>query len=142
MQDYIEIEKLWYDCHMMQLGIVCSSAVITASAEIYVDDYLIDNLISKITEFLNGKVMETTWANGWKGDGTAACVSFRFLHRDKLGHILIEVYMELEDGGNYSSHNCCFYISTEPGSLERFCKKLPVLKQKSLGIKIILNESD
>ena len=63
------------------------------------------------------------------------------MHKDRLGHILIEVYMELDDGGSYSTHNCCFYLNTEMGLLERFCNKLPKLKQEPLGIEVILNEN-
>lgn len=142
MSDYIDIQKLWYDNELIELEIVCSSAVITASAEIYVSDALIDDLIYQIEQFLNGKVAESYWANEEKGDDSTACVSLRFMHKDKLGHILIEVYMELDDGGNYSTHNCCFYINTEIGLLEQFCEKLPQIKQKASGINITLNDKD
>lgn len=134
------MQKIWYDNEMAQLTIVCSSSIITATAQIYVTDDLIDELIYKIREFLNGQVVESNWANEEKGDQSTACVSLRFLHKDKLGHILVEIYMELDDGGSYSSHNCCFYLHTELGFLERFCESLPQLKQKSLGVKVTLNE--
>ena len=80
--------------------------------------------------------------NGKKGDDSTACITFEFIHKDKLGHILIEVYMELDDGGNYSSHNCCFYLNTEIGLLEKFCQKLPTLKRELLGIEVVLNDND
>lgn len=142
MRDYIDIQKLWYDHDLAQFAIVCSSAVITASAKIYVTDALIDDLVHQIKQFINGQVIESYWANEKKGDSSTTCVSLRFLPKDKLGHVLIEVYMELDDGGDYSSHNCCFYLNTEIGLLERFCEKLPKLKQKSLGIELSLNDND
>lgn len=77
-----------------------------------------------------------------KGDDSNACITFEFIHKDRLGHILIEVYMELDDGGNYSSHNCCFYLNTEIGLLEKFCQKLPTLKRELLGIEVVLNDND
>lgn len=141
MSDYIEMQKLWYDNELAQIAVVCSSAVITASAKIYVTDDLIDDLIHKIMQFLNGQVVESCWANEEKGDYSATCVSLHFLHKDKLGHILIEVYMELDDGGDYSSHNCCFYLNTEIGLLESFCNKLPQLKQETSKIRIILGDN-
>ena len=49
---------------------------------------------------------------------------------------------QVNDGGSYSSHNCCFYINTEIGLLEKFCKKLPTLKRELLGIKVVLNDND
>lgn len=140
MEDYIILEKLWWDNEVIELKIVCSSALITATSKIYVTEYLIDDLIYQIKQFVNGKVIESVWTNEEKGDNSTACVSLRFLHKDKLGHILIEVFMELDDGGNYSRHNCCFYINTEIGLLTTFCEKLPQLKQKSSGIIFSLND--
>ncbi len=137
--DYIDIHKLWQDNELIQLKIVCSSEIITASAKIYVSDSLIDDLIYQIRQFLNGQVMESFWANEKKGDNSTACVSLRFFHKDKLGHVLIEVFMELDDGGNYSSHNCCFYLNTEIGLLTTFCERLPQLKEKTSGIRLVLN---
>lgn len=140
MIDYIDIYKLWQDNELIELKVVCSSAVITASAKIYVSDSLIDDLIYQINQFLNGQAVESFWANEQRGDDSTACISLRFLHKDKLGHVLIEVYMELDDGGNYSSHNCCFYLNTEIGLLTRFCERLPQLKQKTPEVKIVLND--
>ena len=137
--DYIDIHKLWQDNELIQLKIVCSSEIITASAKIYVSDSLIDDLIYQIRQFLNGQVMESFWANEKKGDNSTTCVSLRFFHKDKLGHVLIEVFMELDDGGNYSSHNCCFYLNTEIGLLTTFCERLPQLKEKTSGIRLVLN---
>lgn len=140
LADYMDIQKLWYDNELAQLSIVCSSAAITASAKIYVTDALIDDLIHQIKQFLNGSVIESYWANEEKGDYSTPCVSLRFASKDKLGHVLIEVYMELDDGGDYSSHHCCFYLNTEIGLLESFCERLPQLKQKTSEIRIVLND--
>lgn len=141
MDDYIEIQKLWYDNELAQLAIVCSSPIITAATKIYVTEALIDDLIHQIRQFLSGRVVESYWANEEKGDYSTPCVSLHFLPKDKLGHILIEVYMELDDGGNYSDHNCCFFLNTEIGLLEKFCEGLPRLKQKTSKIRIVLNDN-
>lgn len=140
MSDYLTFLKIWQDEFFFQIKITCSSKVITVSNEIYSSNQYIDDLYNKLKIFLNEKVTEILWENGTRGNHSTACVSLRFLHKDKLGHILIEVFMELDDGGDYSSHNCCFYLNTEIGLLERFCEKLPQLKQESLGIKVILND--
>lgn len=141
MIDDINIQKIWWDDELAQLRVVCSSRIITAIANIYVTDDLIDDLICQIKRFVNGELAESYWANEEKGDRSTSCVSFRFLHKDKLGHALIEVYMELDDGGSYYSHNCCFYINTEMGLLAEFCEKLPHLKQKTSEIKVFLNNN-
>lgn len=139
MKDYLKIQKLWYDDCLYEVKIVCSSPIITASAKVYVCDSIIDALVQQIQLFLSGKITEGYWTNGERGNDSTTCASLRFLHKDRLGHILIEVYMELDDGGSYNTHNCCFYLNTETGLLEKFCKNLPKLKQKLRGVEVVLN---
>ena len=84
---------------MMQLKVVCSSSVATVTSKIYVSDDLIDELIFEIEQFLDGNIEEGLWSNGHKGNRSTACVLLRFLNKDKQGHINIEVFAELDDGG-------------------------------------------
>ena len=141
MKDNIIFSKIWEDIFAIQLKAVCSSSVATITTEIYVDDDLIDELIFQIKQFLNGNIEEGLWANGEKGDDSTACLSLRFFNKDKLGHINIEVYAELADGGNYSEHNCCFFVGTEYGLLMSFCESLVCLKNHPVGYKISLNDN-
>lgn len=64
---------------------------------------------------------------------------FAFFREDELGHIAIEVFAELDDGGDYSKHNCCFFVRTEYGLLMNFCDHLVQLKNGSVGCEIRLN---
>ena len=130
MTDNIIINKQWQDNEVILIKIKCYTSIITAETEVYVVDYLIDDLIYQIEQFLDGKVEESFWESGERGDFSTTCASLRFLHKDRAGHVLIEVFMELDDGGKYSEHNCCFYINTEIGLLTTFCKKLPRLKHE------------
>lgn len=139
MKDNIIFSKLWEDNVLMQLKVVCSSSVATVTSKIYVTDSLIDELICQIKQFLDGNNAEGLWANGKKGNASTACVSFRFFKKDKLGHIVIEVFAELDDGGDYNEHNCCFFVNTEYGLLMNFCKSLVKLKKKQPGCEIQLN---
>lgn len=142
MTDYILIEKIWQDVFCYQVKITCASSHVVATNDIYVSDDSIDTLFNGLNDFNKNEINEFFWISGEKGDDSTACISFNFIHKDKLGHILIEVYMEVDDGGSYSSHNCCFYINTEMGLLEKFCKKLPMLKQELLGTEVALNDKD
>ena len=76
---------------------------------------------------------------GTKGDESTPFISLEFWCEDNLGHIVIEVYMELDDGASYSKHNCCFFIKTETGLLNNFGKSLGTLNERGVGKKIILN---
>ena len=69
MKDNIILRKIWQDDDVIELAVVCSSPLITATSEIYVSDSLIDELISEITRFLNGN-KEGFWANEERGDAS------------------------------------------------------------------------
>ncbi|MBO5333432.1 MAG: hypothetical protein J6B37_04875 [Clostridia bacterium] len=139
MNDNIIIKKMWQDSEVIQLKVTCFSSVAAAVSKIYVSDYLIDELINQIGRFLNGNIEEGLWANEETGNDSTACVALRFIKKDKLGHIIIEVFAELDDGGNYAKHNCCFFVSTEYGLLMNFCENLIKLKDCLEGYEIKLN---
>ena len=142
MKDDIIFSKIWQDDDVIELKVVCSSPVATVSSKIYVSDFLLDDLIFQIKQFLGGNNKESVWANENKGNTTTACLSLRFIKKDNLGHILIEVFAELDDGGDYAEHNCCFYVSTEYGLLMNFCTSLVQLKDKPAGYEIHLGSTD
>lgn len=106
MDDYLSIQKIWQDTDFAEFEITGSSPVITAKTAVYMTDSLIDELFRQITRFLSGEVEECCWANKERGDNSTACLSLRFLRKDRLGHVLAEVYMELDDDGEFSDHNC------------------------------------
>ena len=141
MKDNIIFSKIWEDDNIIELKVVCSSSVATITSKIYVSNSLIDELICQIKQFLDGNIEEGLWANEEKGNDSTACVSLRFLRKDKLGHIIIEIYAELDDGGNYTEHNCCFFVGTEYGLLMNFCESLVSLKNNPVGCEIHLNSN-
>ena len=141
MKDNIIFSKIWEDDDIIELKVECSSSVATISSQIYVSDSLIDELIFQIKQFLDGNIEEGLWANEDKGNDSTACVSLRFFSKDKLGHIIIEVFAELDDGGNFNEHNCCFFVGTEYGLLMSFCESLVCLKNHPVGYEIRLNDN-
>ena len=140
MQDRIEIERIWQDNDYFEIQVTCISDIITATTKVYTYNENIDRLSDEIKGLINGNVNECFWENGEKGDSTTAYISMKFNKRDKLGHIKIEVFMELDDGGEFSKHNCCFYVNTELGLLMEFQRNLYKIKSQQLGEKIILNQ--
>lgn len=140
VKDNIIFSKIWQDNDVIELKVVCSSSVATVTSKIYVTDFLIDQLIYQIKQFLDGNSEEGLWANENKGNASTACLSLRFFRKDKLGHVGIEVFVELDDGGDYTEHNCCFYVSTEYGLLMSFCESLVQLKKNTMGYEIQLNQ--
>lgn len=139
MKDDIIFSKLWQDNDVIALKAVCSAPVATITSRIYVSNSLIDELIGQIEQFLRGDIEEGLWANEDRGNDSTACLSLRFLRKDRLGHIIIEVFAELDDGGDYTRHNCCFFVNTEYDLLMNFCERLVQLKDNPAGDEIQLN---
>ena len=140
--DYITIERIWQDACYFQVRVECKSECILASCEVYTSNEDIEELQDKIEKFLAKKPDEAYfWTSGETGDTSTPCVSFEFKYKDKLGHVQVEVYMELDDGGALSKHNCCFYINTEIGQLDQFKKELLNLRKPIIGIKAMLNQT-
>ena len=139
--DNIIFTKIWQDNDVIELKAVCSSSVVTMTSKIYVSASLLDELSSRIKQFLDGNSEDGLWANEEKGNASTACLSLRFFKKDKLGHIIIEVFAEIDDGGDYAEHNCCFFVSTEYGLLMNFCENLVRLKKNPVGYEIQLNGS-
>jgi len=140
MEDYLCLERNWQDDYFFALKVTAKSESVAAVTSVYSVDECIDSLSRGLDAFLAGDIDSYLWENGKKGDGSTTFVSLEFLRKDTLGHIQVEVYMELNDGGCFSKHNCCFYVQTELGLLERFNKSLPRLKEPQLGKKVILND--
>lgn len=139
MQNNIEIEKVWQDDEFFEAKITCSAKLISANTLVYLTDTSVDELLDTLRKFLDGNADDQFWESGTKGEGTTSCISFTFLRADLLGHVKIEVFMELDDGGSLSKHNCCFYLNTEQGLLNEFLNNLPKLKEKQIGTKVMLN---
>lgn len=140
MYDYIIMERIWQDTCFFKMRVTCKSKIIYVQSDVYTANECMDDLYEKLRSFVNGTMDEVYWLNGDTGDDSTPCISLRFIRKDRLGHILIEVYMELDDGGTLSKHNCCFFINTELGLLDQFTKSLVNLKESKLGVKVILNQ--
>ena len=142
MADNLIITRLWQDIEFFQIEIECKTELIAVRGKVYTTDDLIDDLCNKIEAFLSGHMDATCWQNGTRGDTTTPCTALRFSRKDELGHVLIEVFMEIDDGGALSTHNCCFYINTEVGLLYQFKENLPKLKAPQLGIRVSLTRAE
>ena len=142
MQHYIKIKKIWQDEieDFFSIQMVARSKVIWAQAHVYATSETIDDLLNKLNGFISSNAGEALWENGVTVGETPVPLSLKFLRKDKLGHVLVEVYMELDDGRTLGGHNCCFYVETDLGLLEKFHKRLHLLKLPDLEIEITLNE--
>ena len=139
MNDNIEFKRIWQDTDFYKLWMCFSNDKISVKTELYTTDSKIDDLYDKIDSLIQNQVTEIFWQNGEKGNDTVPCVSMD-MQKDKHGHVLIELYVEIDDGGELSKHNCCFYLSTDLMSLCNFNRRLLRIKERKLGTYIQLAE--
>ena len=136
--DAITIKRIWEDDDFFEIEVVAKSEFIEARINSYTTETLINELALQLACFPKRTSDRYLWENGIKGDNSTPFISLKFWCEDKLGHIVIEVYMEINDGASYDKHNCCFYIRTETELLNRFGKSLTMLNEKGIGIEITL----
>lgn len=140
MVDNIKIEKNWQDEDFFEVLATCSNNVITASTEVYVTELAVKQLQNEIDQFLQFKKTDIFWKSGERGNQSTPCVGFKMCMKDSRGHVLIEIFMELNDGGDLDKHICCFYINTELGILQDFNSKLSALMNPVIGTSVSLVE--
>ncbi len=139
--DNICIKKIWQESDLFEFEFKCVSKTIECSSDIYVSNGELDDLYNQLSLFLEKKVT-SFWLCGERGNETFPSISFEFIYEDKLGHVKIEIFIELNDGGNLDKHTACFYINTEIGLLYQFREKIKHLKEMAVGEKILLLNED
>lgn len=140
--DNITIERVWEDADFFEIEVSAQSELVRANVKSYTTVEAINELASRLVAFPKSHDDRYLWENGTKGDTSTPYVSLEFWCEDKLGHIVVEVYMELDDGASYSKHNCCFFVRTETGLLNHFGKVILSLNERGIGKKIALNQLD
>jgi hypothetical protein len=134
----LSIERVWEDIDFFEIEITAQSDLICAKTRSYTTAISINELALQLASFPRNLADKYIWKNGTRGDDSTPFISLEFWCEDNLGHILIEVYMELNDGASYNKHNCCFFVKTEISLLNRFGKSLVSLNQPGIGKKVTL----
>ena len=139
MADYLEFQKTGTDEQFMLLTVTGSAQYIRATSRIYVTDQMLSELHQEMEAFLSEQDLEGYWENDVPGIGGPPCVTLRFLPQDAMGHVLVEIYMELNDGGDFLTHNCRFYIHTDRTKLQAFASALENFRNPQDGASILLS---
>ena len=131
--DTITFKKIWEDERCFELEIAAQSECVGAKTTCYADAETISRLAACCSRFPCVGKAPCRWECGRRGDGTTPYVSLEIVHYDRSGHVRIEIFMELDDGGPLSRHTCCFFVQTELGALNRFGSRLSALVQRGVG---------
>lgn len=134
----LSIKKVWKDYNFFEIEVYALSELISAKARSYTTKEAIENLSSHLIVFPETPDDRYIWESGTKGDDYTPYISLEFWCDDSCGHLIIEVYMEIDDGGSYNRHNCCFFVKTEVGLLNTFGHKLSELATADVGFSVTL----
>ena len=137
----LSIERIWEDTGFFEIEVFAQSKLASGRIKTYIPNGGLDDLALVLVSFPKNFSSRYFWEAGGKGEDPGPYVSFEFWCEDKLGHIIIEIYMDINDGA-VSKHNCCFYIKTEAGFLNKFGTSLPLLNECGIGKKITLHQMD
>lgn len=135
----LSIERVWEDNDFFEIEVCAQSELIFAKVRSYTTEESISELASHLKSFPKAYGDRYKWENGSKGNGYTPFVSLEFRCANKVGHIIIEVYMEIDDCSDYDKHNCCFFIETDPGLLNEFGRSLLSLNTEGIGRKVVLD---
>ena len=125
MAEYICFKKVRTENEIMEVHVSAQNPVISASAKIYVNAAILEELQEQIYAFLREQDLAAYWENDVPGIGGPPCVTLKLLPQDRSGHVLAEIYMELNDGGSFMEHNCRFYVSADRLQLKTFAQGIP-----------------
>lgn len=142
MVDILSLERVWEDRNFFEIEVLAQSESVCAKARSYVTPEAILELSAALASFPQSENDRYYWECGTKGDESTPFVSLEFWCEDQLGHVLIEVYMEIDDGGSLCKHNCCFFIRTNVGELNSFGKRIRSLCKEGTGTIIVLNHNN
>ena len=138
--DILSIELVWKDADCFEIEIIAQSELIKARVKSYTTAILINELASHLEHFSPKGDDRYIWENGTRGDNSTPFVSLEFWCEDKFGHVIIEVYMEIDDGASVDEHNCCFFVKTDIGLLNSFGQSLLTLSKQRISEKISLKK--
>lgn len=116
--DNIIFKKIWQDENLIELKISAKSEFVSAYQSCYIQDKKLEEIAEEICNFVENCNVDCYLEFGKKEGNYTPAFSMHILPADKLGHVKIEVDIEIADNDT-RSHRCCFYIKSELGLIEK-----------------------
>lgn len=135
--DNIIFEKVWQDDNLIELKISANSEFVSAHQNCYIEDKKLKELSEKICNFVEDYNENCYLEFGKKEENYSPAFSMNILPADMLGHVKIEVDIEIEDNDT-RAHRCCFYVKSELGLVEQLGKALKELAMEKDRKKVSL----
>ncbi len=104
--DNIVFEKVWQDDNLIELKISANSEFVSAYQNCYIEDKKLEKLSERICNFVEDYNENCYLEFGKKEGNYTPAFSMNILPADMLGHVKIEVDIEIEDNDT-RAHRCC-----------------------------------
>ena len=108
----------------ISLVVQAHSQVACAVSRVTVSLPALQELRGEIQAFLQEGDLETYWESDIPGLGLTPCITMKWIPDASRDHVLLDLYMELDDGGDFSRHTCSFYIHCTRDQLKKFSEML------------------
>ena len=125
MEHLISLKKVWEDTGFFEVDVVCQTSNIQVNSKVYIPDEKIEELCAALNSFINDNGRQSIYWENFQANSHGLCrLSFQFSWADKLGHIRVEVYLEIADRGCDDMQSCKFFVYSETQSLINFKTQL------------------
>lgn len=121
--DNIKISKLWENEEFFEVSLEATSVYVSAKQTCYTQNTEMKNNGRKIKEYSYNQTDDCYVEFGEKKGNSTPAFSLLFHAVDAVGHVQIEVDMEIDDNKD-RKHRCIFYVESELGLIEKFGENL------------------
>lgn len=125
-------EKIYEDDSLVELRITAISEYVQAFQDCYIDKEYLNQIGEKIHEYANIYDKECYLEFGKKEGDYTPSFSMKLLPANFLGHLKIEVDVEIADNDK-REHRCCFFVESELGLIGRLGEQLKNVANGKVG---------
>ena len=132
----IRIEKIWEDEHIFQIKLSVNTEYVDVWQICYFDATSFNKLCVFLLDYCKGNCNADYYESGNKQGNYTPSFSMS-LSNDRVGHIIIEMDLEINDVTD-RSHRCICNVYTELGLLQQFAIRMEKIIDSKVGYAISL----
>ena len=139
--DNINIKKIWSDNELnSEIIIIAKSEYVNIMQQSYISQSESIDIGKQIILYSQSNGKEDLYVEfGIKSGNYTPAFSMKFLKLDNLGHINIEIDMEIDDNEE-RLHRCMFYVKSDLGSIEKMGNFILNISKSKIGTDFYIHD--
>lgn len=139
--DNINIKKIWSDNELnSEIIIIAKSEYVNIMQQSYISQSESIDIGKQIILYSQSNGKEDLYVEfGIKSGNYTPAFSMKFLKLDNLGHINIEIDMEIDDNEE-RLHRCIFYVKSDLGSIEKMGNFILNISKSKIGTDFYIHD--